>query len=182
MARGLLTLRPLLHACGLALGLACAPPLQAQPASAESLKAEVIYRTLMFVTWPAEREAPGRGLRICTLADGGVESALQALQGRPIRQLSVDVRRLARAEQVGDCQLLYLAAPMPALRAGLADAPVLVVADAPGMLDHGAMINLQIEDGRIVFDVELDAARRVGLGISTKLLRLARFVRRQTAP
>jgi len=41
------------------------------------------------------------------------------------------------------------------------------------------MINLQVEDGRIVFDVDLDAARRANLTISTKLLRLARFVRHQ---
>jgi hypothetical protein len=58
---------------------------------------------------------------------------------------------------------------------------VLVVSDAASMLDNGSMINLQVEDGRIVFDVELDAARRAGLVISTKLLRLARFVRHQTS-
>lgn len=151
----------------------------AQPASADTLKAEVIYRALMFVTWPASREAAGRALRVCTLADGRVETALQSLQGRPIRQLNIEVRRLARPELAADCQLVYLPAPAPALKAALTDLPVLVVSDAPAMLDHGAMINLQIEDGRIVFDVELDAARRAGLDISTKLLRLARFVRRQ---
>ncbi|MDR7336026.1 YfiR family protein [Roseateles asaccharophilus] len=167
----------------LAGGLAPVGESAAEPASAETLKTEVIYRALMFVTWPAEREAAGRGLRVCTLADGRMETALQSLQGRPIRQLTIDVRRLARPEQAGDCQLIYLPTPMPALKAALAGGAILVVSDAPAMLDHGAMINLQIEDGRIVFDVELDAARRAGLDISTKLLRLARFVRRQqTSP
>lgn len=187
MSHGLLLPRTTAHRGWLALiALAgCLWPggwLAAQASSAEALKAEVIYRTLMFVSWPAEREAPGRWLRICTLADGRMEAALQALQGRPIRQLTVDVRRIARGDQVADCQLLYLAAPAPALRAPLADAPVLVVSDAPAMLEHGAMINLQVEDGRIVFDVELDAARRAGLDVSAKLLRLARYVRRQATP
>ncbi|WP_056263462.1 MULTISPECIES: YfiR family protein [unclassified Roseateles] len=162
----------------------CLLPVQqaaAQAASAEMLKAEVIYRALMFVTWPAGREAAGRSLPVCTLGEGRVETALQALQGRPIRHLSVEVRRLAKLDQAVHCQLLYVSTPtpMPALKAALADAPVLVVSDASAMLDHGAMINLQIEDGRIVFDVELDATRRAGLDISTKLLRLARFVRHQ---
>jgi len=67
------------------------------------------------------------------------------------------------------------------LRTALAALPVLVVSDAATMLDQGAMINLQIEDGRIVFDVDLDAARRVGLAVSTQLLRLARFVRHRTS-
>jgi hypothetical protein len=153
----------------------------AQAASPESLKAEVIYRVLMFVTWPPEREVPERGLQICTLGEGRVEGALQTLTGRPIRQLTVAVRRLARPDQHAGCHLLYLPSPQPALRASLADAPVLVVSDAASMLDNGSMINLQVEDGRIVFDVELDAARRAGLVISTKLLRLARFVRHQTS-
>jgi len=166
---------------GCALGL-CATLASAQIASPESLKAEVIYRVLMFVTWPAEREVPERGLQICTLGEGRVEGALQALAGRPIRHLNVAVRRLPRADQFAGCHLLYLPAPQPALRAALAEAPVLVVSDATAMLDQGAIINLQVEDGRIVFDVELDAARRAGLSISTKLLRLARFVRHQQTP
>jgi hypothetical protein len=170
-------------ACALAAGLLAAQPAMAQPASPESLKAEVIYRVLMFVTWPPEREQPGRGLQLCTVGEGRVEAALQTLLGRPIRQLTVDVRRAARPDQLVGCHLLYLPAPQPAWQAALAEQPILVVSDAAAMLDQGAMVNLQIEDGRIVFDVELDAARRAGLAISTKLLRLARFVRHKaTAP
>lgn len=166
----------------LASALAFGPvPVLAQRSSPDALKAEVVYRLMMFVAWPAERETPERGLQICTLGDGSVDNALQGLSGRPIRQLTVVARRLPRPEQFAGCHLLYVAGPQPALRAALADAPVLLVSDAAGMLDQGAMINLQVEDGRIVFDVELDAARRAGLVISTKLLRLARFVRHQAA-
>jgi YfiR/HmsC-like len=167
--------------CALVAGLLGAQPAAAQPASPETLKAEVIYRVLMFVTWPPERELPGRGLQLCTVGEGRVETALQALLGRPIRRLTVDVRRAARPDQLASCHLLYLPAPQPAWQAALADQPILVVSDAAAMLDQGAMVNLQIEDGRIVFDVELDAARRAGLAISTKLLRLARFVRHKGA-
>jgi len=169
--------------CGmLAAVLLSAQPAASQGSSPEALKAEVVYRVLMFVTWPAEREVPGRGLQLCTMGDGPLVGALQGLLGRPIRQLTVDVRHLSRPDQLAGCHLLYLPTPQPALRGVLTDQPVLVVSDAAAMLEQGAMINLQIEDGRIVFDVELDAARRVGLAISTKLLRLARFVRHQGAP
>lgn len=152
---------------------------QAQPSSPEALKAEVIYRVLMFVTWPPEREQAARGLQVCTLGEGRVDGALQALAGRPIRQLTVAVRRLSRNDPFAGCHLLYLAGPHAGLRSALNEAPVLVVSDAAAMLDQGAMINLQVEDGHVVFDVDLDAARRAGLVISAKLLRLARFVRHQ---
>ena len=166
-----------LAGCALAAGLL--PPAAAQSASPELLKAEVLYRVLMFVNWPPEREVPGRPLQLCTTGEGRVEGALQGLAGRTIRQLAVDVRRVSRVDQLADCHLLYLPAPQPAWRAALNELPVLVVSDAAAMLDQGAMINLQVEDGRIVFDVELDAVRRASLAISTKLLRLARFVRHQ---
>lgn len=165
--------------CALALFWLQPRPAAAQMSNPDVLKAEVIYRALMFITWPPEREAAGRSLEICTLGEGRVDGALQSLAGRPIRQLTVSVRRLGRNDAPTGCHLLYLPAPQPALRGALAEAPVLVVSDAAAMLDHGAMINLQVEDGRIVFDVELDAARRAGLAVSTKLLRLARFVRHQ---
>lgn len=156
-----------------------AGPAMAQGANPEVLKAEVIYRSLMFVTWPMDRENSERGLQICTLGDGRVERALQTLAGRPIRQLSIAVRRQSRTDQLAVCHVLYVPSPQPALRAALAELPVLVVSDAAGMLDQGAMINLQVEEGHIVFDVDLDGARRSGLTVSTKLLRLARFVRHQ---
>lgn len=166
--------------CALALALLSGASAQAQGGSPEALKAEVVYRLLMFVNWPAEREVAGRPLQLCTLGDGRMDSALQSLAGRQIRNLNVDVRHQARADQLAGCHLLYLPTPQPALRTVLAELPVLVVSDAAAMLEQGAMINLQIEDGRIVFDVDLDAARRVGLAVSTKLLRLARYVRHQT--
>lgn len=165
----------------LLLGLLCCVPARAQGASPEALKAEVLYRVLMFVTWPAEREAPGKALQLCTVAEGRMEKALQALNGREMRQLVIDVRRLPRTELAG-CHLVYLPSPQPTLKPAPGETPVLVVSDAAAMLDYGAMLNLQVEDGRIVFDVDLDLARRAGLTVSTKLLRLARYVRFQTAP
>ncbi|MCY4744258.1 YfiR family protein [Pelomonas sp. UHG3] len=184
MRRWLPPLADTLRRCGLSAAVLlaglCPAAAGAQSGTPEALKAEVVYRVLMFVTWPPERESLGRSLQLCTMGDGRVDAALQALAGRPIRQFTIETRRLGRSDPLAGCHLLYLPAPNPPLRPVLADLPVLVVSDASTMLEHGAMINLQIEDGRIVFDVELYAARRVGLAINTKLLRLARYVRHQT--
>lgn len=149
----------------------------AQPLpSPDVQKAEVVYRALIFVNWPSERFAGARGLQLCLLGEGRLDTALQALAGRSVRQQVLEVRR-ARADQLGGCHVLYLPAPSAGSVTPFEGQPVLTVSDAAGMLDHGAMINLQIEDGRVVFDVELDALRRAGLDVSAKLLRLARFVK-----
>ena len=182
LSRRLADLRPWRAAALLLLalgGAAALRPAAAQAVGPDGLKTEVIYRALMFVNWPAEREQ-GRSLQLCTAGDTSLETAMQALAGRSIRHLVIEVRRLVRPEQLGGCHLLYLSEPRPAWRVLLDRQPLLVLSDTAGMLDQGAMVNLQIEDGRIVFDVDLDAARRAGLVISAKLLRLARYVRHQS--
>lgn len=175
--------RPITHRLCAAWWLAAlgcqAVPALAQSSNPESLKAEVVYRLLMFVNWPPEREANERQIQFCIAGDGHFEYALQTLAGRNIRQFTISVRRLIRPDGSAGCHVLYLPAPKSALSLLPTDGSTLVISDAAGMLEHGAMINLQVEDGRIVFDVDLDAARRANLTISTKLLRLARFVRHQ---
>ncbi|MDH0863361.1 YfiR family protein [Mitsuaria sp. GD03876] len=161
-------------------GLVAAQPAAAQAAGPDALKAEVVYRALMFVTWPAEREA-GRTLQLCLAGESRLGTAMLALAGRSIRQLAIEPRRVTRPEQLAGCHLLYLPEEQPAWHAALEQPTLLVLSDAAGMLDHGAMLNLGVEDGRIVFDVDLDAARRAGLAISAKLLRLARYVRHQSS-
>ncbi|MCU7376252.1 YfiR family protein [Paucibacter sp. O1-1] len=146
------------------------------PAAPESLKAEIVFRALMFVSWPGDRISSGKGLQLCTLGDGRMDTALLALGGRMIRQQGLETRR-ARLDQLGGCHAIYLAAPNPSIIAALSGRAVLLVSDTTSTLADGVMLNLQVEDGRVVFDIELDAARRAGLDISAKLLRLARFVK-----
>ncbi|MNL86350.1 hypothetical protein D3C87_2150180 [compost metagenome] len=54
--------------------------------------------------------------------------------------------------------------------------PVLTITDATGFADRGIMIEMRRQGPRIVFDVNLAAARRVNLDFSSRLLKLASFV------
>ena len=58
----------------------------------------------------------------------------------------------------------------------LRDSGVLLAGDSAGDLQRGVMLNLATEDGRIVFDIDLQAVRQAGLVLSSKVLRLARQV------
>lgn len=50
---------------------------------------------------------------------------------------------------------------------------MLTLADAPGALRHGVMLNMQVAQNRVVFEASVRAARAAGLTLSSKLLRLA---------
>jgi hypothetical protein len=160
----------------LALLVASAWPVQAQlPGAAEStLKAQVLVKVLRFVEWPAGALSDGQPLHLCLAEDTPLAQELRSQDGQSVGRNPLQVR-VVRNRQFAGCQIALVGdaqAPLPIQHA------LLWVTEAPGMLERGGMLNLQVEDGRVVFDVGLDAVRRAGLDISAKLLRLARFVKK----
>jgi len=59
---------------------------------------------------------------------------------------------------------------------------MLTVGEGDDFPAAGGVIGLVIEDNKVRFDVNLEAAERAGLKISSKLLKLARNVRERRKP
>ena len=104
----------------------------------------------------------------------------ELLAGEQLKQRVLKLRHVTAAADVAGCHLLYL----PAHSAGAhpligvaASRPVLTVSDAPGFLDNGGIVALRVVSGRLRFDIDVSAARRAGLRISSQLLGLAVSVR-----
>ena len=99
----------------------------------------------------------------------------KTLQGRPIQ-----LRRVARAEDVGASQILFIAGSerdrLPAILDYLGSEAILTVGEMSRFADSGGVIGFRVEDDRVRLDVNLGAARRSGLRISSELLKLARIV------
>ncbi len=158
---------------GLFFGGTCPAPADVP---ADSLKAAVLYNFALFVYWP---KPPTREFDLCLYGTGPFKAA-DAVEGRKVGRAKLRVRRPARAEELRSCRMVYLGGADPAVieqaLAAIADAPVLTVADASAFNSNPAMIDLAIENGRIVFDIDAGAAARVGIKFSARLLRLARRV------
>jgi hypothetical protein len=60
----------------------------------------------------------------------------------------------------------------------LKEAPVLTVSDAEGFAESGGMIELFQENGRMRFAVNVEVVQRSGLRVSSRVLDLARIVKR----
>jgi hypothetical protein len=58
--------------------------------------------------------------------------------------------------------------------AGLQDSPVLTISDIPGFGDTGGMAQFFFERGRLRFTIRVDAVKRSGLKMSSRLLNLAK--------
>ena len=160
----------------LGLGLAVPAPAAAQP-DAQALKAAIVFNLLQFVQWPNEAALPPSSpLSMCVDRQGSLWGPLSALQARPVRgQRVLQVRDWpAEADSLRSCHAV-LAEP-PLRRGGLAPLagqPVLVIADTDRVDEAGVIIGVRMQGERLSFDIDLGAARRNGLQISSKLLRLA---------
>lgn len=160
--------------------LAWAPLTLAQQQAPESeLKAAILFNMLSFVDWPTQSGKATDRLTVCYLTTGPVPSALVQIGGKLPRAKLLQVVP-ADAENLSSCHALYVspldAASLPHIVPRAQRDAVLLVGDNPGYLQQGVMLNLEVNNGRIVFDVDLRAVRQARLLISSKVLRLARQV------
>lgn len=170
-----LLLRPLLAATLLlAAALAAAAPPE------HEVRAAIVVNLSLYVEWP---DLPGQPaeLAICIAGHGPTASALLGLDGRTLHGLPVSVRSLANPAEGPHCRVLFIGdsakrSPADWLR-DFADRPVLTVSENDDFLAAGGMAAILRSGSRIVFDINLAAARRAGLRIGSPLLRLAREVR-----
>ncbi len=145
--------------------------------SADDVKAAFLYRFGTYVEWPVVKAA-GDPITIAVLGAPSVAMLLaNYVPGRTIQGRPVEVRPIARIEDVRDAELVFIGREHGAMLSELVDAlgqrPVLVVAEAPDGLRHGAMVNFQLVDQRVRFEISLRNAKAAGLVLSSRLLSAA---------
>lgn len=95
------------------------------------------------------------------------------------------IRRVVASDDLRSCHLLFVpATEQHRLRESVVSvmgAPVLTVSDADGALEEGVAIEIRSGTQRVQFEVNLVAAQRNHLMISSKLLRVARRVVREAS-
>lgn len=164
--------------CGIMLLFA-----QAQASAVPSeyeLKAAFIYQIARFVEWPATPGAPA-SLRLCVIGGNPFGAALESIRGKPVNESKVEISLLDMNEDTRACNILFIAAAaernIERIIAISRGAGVLTIGDTYGFAQRGLMVNFLIENGKIQFEINLDASRRAGLRISSQLLKLAHIIK-----
>lgn len=171
-------------AWALVAAVALSLPVRAQtPTPTEyQVKAAFLYNFAKFTEWPDDgRVAREGGYTLCIVGRDPFGAALDEIAGRQVHGLPLRVRRAVSLDTVRDCQILFVSESeerrLPELLRAIEARPVLTVSDIDGFADAGGMIGLALADRRLQFDVNLGAATRSNLRISSQLLKLARSVR-----
>ena len=156
-------------------------PAAAQQVTEQDVKAAFLYNFTRFIDWPANTPPGSEPFRLCVVADKPITTAIQrTMQGESVKGRPAETIVLASAAETLTCQILFIehqeigrAGPM---LAAVRDLPVLTVSDARGFTSRGGTIEFLLEEGRVRFDVNTEAAKRAGLSISSRLLQVARSV------
>jgi hypothetical protein len=176
-------LRPaVVAAMVLSVALFSAANVEADASAPEyEIKAAFLYNFAKFVEWPnlGQASAP---MVLCVLGKDPFGSILdQRIQGKMINGRLLVINRVTRIEDAMTCQVLFISASekqrLPEILERLQKASVLTVGDMGEFAEEGGMISLKMEGARVRFDINLAAANRARLKISSKLLQLASAVR-----
>jgi hypothetical protein len=146
------------------------------------VKAAFLFHFAQFVDWPREAfKDATTPLTYCTVGEDPFHGALDAsLDGKTIDGRPARVVHFKQAQEIQGCQILFLGTPekkfISATLANLKASPVLTVGESENFVQQGGMIGFFLEDNKVRFEINLDAAGRAKLKISARLLALAKTV------
>lgn len=154
----------------------CAP---AEAIDEYAIKGAMLLNIARLVDWPAAKASDSFVIGI--VAPPAVGADIEAvIKDKAVGKKTVTVRRLASLAAAADCHLIFIAGTdrKPAERdvAALAKAGVLTVGESDGFAVGGGVVGLVVKDKRLQMEINLKAAHRSGLSISSRILRLATIV------
>ena len=95
---------------------------------------------------------------------------------------SFEVKKISNPQDVKSFQIVFISSSetrrLPQILDAAKKSSVLTIGETEQFVDLGGMINLFFEDAQLRFEVNADAAEKARLVISSKLLRLAKRVKR----
>jgi hypothetical protein len=156
---------------------------QAQDVSDVQVKSAFLYNFARFVEWPHDAFAgPGAPITIGVVGNNHFARTLeQTVRGRQVNGRPISVKVLTTDGDLKSCHILYIQSSSDrrtsAILADTDSASVLTVGDSEHFAHIGGVINFFVQDSRVRFEINPDAAERAHLRISAKLLALARVVR-----
>jgi hypothetical protein len=155
---------------------------QGVEASEYQVKAAFLYHFAKFVEWPSDPGGNPGPISICVLGNDPFGGTLdEAIKGKTVNGRELVARRYKQVKETTTCQIVFISSSdkkvLRPILESLIRPGALTVGETEGFAQLGGIINLTLEDNRVHFEINVDAAERARLKISSKLLNLAKIVR-----
>ena len=163
--------------CGLLIWMLLAQEVHSQKGTAYEyqVKAAFLYNFAKFVEWPeqafSDEQTP---FKIGVLGTNPFGNAFDKVGQKRIKGHSFKVIYFDELPAQEQCHILFVraekAALLPQVLRQLDEASVLVIGETEGFVQGGGAINFFLDDGKVRFQINPQAAQRANLKISSKLL------------
>jgi hypothetical protein len=163
-------------------------PIGAASPTEYQVKAAYLFNFGRFVQWPSQGSASqNTTFPICVLgADPFGKTLDETIAGQSIDSKAVVARRINDAGDAAGCRVLFIStgegAHLKSILNNLDSLSILTVSDMPDFMDHGGMIQFIERRRRVRFAINLAAAHRAGLSLSSELLKVALRVEEADRP
>lgn len=171
-------------ACLVCLTLATAFASRAQSGESSDsseylIKAGFTYNFAKLIDWPsgafAQSDSP---IVIGVLGTDPFNGTLdQVLKGKEANGRAFEVRHLKWGADLKGCNILFVSdsetAHLDELFRSVKGLPILTIGETAGFAQRGGIINFVVEDNRVRFEINADAAKQANINISSRLLSLA---------
>jgi hypothetical protein len=141
-------------------------------------KAAFIYNFCKYIDWPADCFASSSSPIVVTvLCHHSTQDAFETIRGKSASGRMLEVRLVTKADEIGTPHILYICGSAREHRGHIPElyrTGILTINDLdPTAPCGGAIISFLTVDKKLRFQINLRAARKSGLKISSQLLKLA---------
>jgi hypothetical protein len=146
------------------------------------VKAAFLYNFAKFVEWPAGSFVDDNSpIILCIIGHDPFGELLNALRDKVIDGRRFLIKRISSVEALEECHILFISSSerrnLSQILQIVKNKSVLTVGDTNGFAQSGVVINIIPAERRLGFEINVEAAQRAQLKISSQLLKLARIVK-----
>ena len=147
------------------------------------VKALFLLNFIKYVDWPPDAFAGSNApITIGLCGESKLHEALNsALAVKPIGGRTIVIRQVEATNDLTPCQILFVSHSEAARIGGILDRarvlPILTVGEDELFARKGGIINFVLRNGHVRLEIDLIAAKKAGLTISSRLLEVADVVK-----
>ena len=157
--------------------------INAQSTTDIRVKAAFVYNFAKFIEWPGfTNSASNTPIKIAIVGEDPIKSELESVvRGKSIDAHPIEILKFQSLTEIQPCHLLFISnserANLPQILKLIRNTVVVTVSDMPDFLDQGGQIAFLSQENKIRFEVNIAETERVGVKLSSNLLKLALAVR-----
>ncbi len=146
------------------------------------VKAAFLLNFTKFIEWPSQALPDTSSIiTICILGEDPYGDALKTIEGKLVRERKLIVKKASSVEDIGECHILYVCKSerknLSEVLLRTKDMSILTVADMKIFCKSGGIVNFITLKKKVRIEINVEAAKRAGLKISSKLLNLSKIVK-----